>query len=87
MRLRNLQAAAEIRNARLFRREVPHLRFSIRQAFIDAYDEYLIRFNQVEGEIDVEDDDFNNELALYRVINPVAYHQLSLLELKLIDIC
>jgi hypothetical protein len=42
-----------------------------RQAFTDAFDAYLTRFSQ-EDEINIEDDDLDDELALHGIINPVA---------------
>ena len=43
-----------------------------RQAFTNAFDAYLTRFSHTDNEVEVEDNDSDNELALYRIINPVA---------------
>ena len=43
-----------------------------RQAFTDVFDAYLTRFGQAEDEDYAEDDDLDDELALYGIINPVA---------------
>jgi hypothetical protein len=46
--------------------------FQDQQAFTDVFDVYLTRFGGIDNRDNVEDNDSDNELALYRIINPVA---------------
>jgi hypothetical protein len=43
-----------------------------RQAFTDAFNAYQTRFGDTNDRDDAEDDDLDNELALYGIINPIV---------------
>jgi Domain of unknown function (DUF4413) len=77
-KLQSIAAIATILNPRMKLHKLRELGWTSvelsrdRQAVIDTFDAYLTRFSQAEDEVDAEDDDLDDELALYGIINPVA---------------